>query len=106
MYNYVTRRVLDQIPFEMNEWQRVQLIIDRSKGKPEIEDFNSYIAQQLKGRLNPKTPLDIYHLRSHDTPGLQVADMFCWGIFQKYERGKTEWHDIFKEKILYDKPFL
>ena len=67
VYNYVTRRVLDQIPFEMNEWQRVQLIIDRSKGKPEIEDFNSYIAQQLKGRLNPKTPLDIYHLRSHDT---------------------------------------
>ena len=106
VYNYVTRRVLDQIPFEMNEWQRVQLIIDRSKGKPEIEDFNSYIGQQLKGRLNPKTPLDIYHLRSHDTPGLQVADMFCWGVFQKYERGKKEWYDIFKEKILYDKPFL
>lgn len=106
VYNYIARKVLDQIPFEKNNGDRVELILDKSMAKPEIEEFNSYIRHQLEGRLSPKIPLDIYHWLSHENLGLQVADLFCWGIFQKYERQNETWREIFTEKILLDEQFL
>lgn len=102
IYNYIARKVLDQIPFEKNNGDRVELILDKSMAKPEIEEFNSYIRRQLEGRLSPVIPLDIYHWLSHENYGLQAADLFSWGIFQKYERQNIEWHDVFMEKIRFD----
>ena len=106
VYNYISRRVLDKIPFEKNDGDRVELIIDRSMAKPEIAEFNSYIRRQLEGRLSPNTPLDIYHWLSHENFGLQAADLFCWGIFQKYERKNEEWFNVFAKKVLFDEQFL
>lgn len=51
-------------------------------------------------------PLDIYHWNSKDVAGLQAVDMFSLGIFQKYERRKHEWFNVFKEKIKYDSLYL
>lgn len=106
VYNYIARKVLDQIPFEKNNGDRVELILDKSMAKPEIAEFNSYIRRQLEGRLSPQIPLDIYHWLSHENFGLQAADLFCWGIFQKYERQNMVWRDIFTEKIRLDEQFL
>ncbi len=106
VYNYISRQVLNKIPFEKNGGDRVELIIDKSMSKPEIEEFNSYIRRELETRLSPNIPLDIYHKLSHENCGLQAADMFCWGIFQKYERKNNEWLDVFKEKVLFDEQFL
>lgn len=107
VYNYIAKKVLEQIPFEKNNKDRVQLIIDKSMGKPEIVEFNAYIRRQLEAKLNPKVPLDIYHWRSHENYGLQVADVFCWGIFKKYEAHKTEWYDIYaKDKVIFDDQYL
>ena len=106
VYNYISRRVLDKIPFEKNNGDRVELIIDKSMAKPEIAEFNSYIRRQLEGRLSPSTPLDIYHWLSHENYGLQAVDLFCWGIFQKYERQNKEWFNIFSEKVIFEEQFL
>lgn len=106
VYNYIARKVLDQIPFEKNNGDRVELILDKSMAKPEIAEFNSYIRRQLEGRISPNTPLDIYHWLSHENCGLQAADLFCWGIFQKYERQNIEWRNAFAEKIRFDEQFL
>lgn len=107
VYNYIARQVLDQIPFEKNNGDRVELIIDKSMAKPEIEEFNSYIRRQLEGWLSPHIPLDIYHWLSHENCGLQAADLFCWGIFQKYERQNMKWYDVFaKDKVRFDEQFL
>lgn len=107
VYNYISRKVLDQIPFEKNNIDRVELVLDKSMAKPEIIEFNSYVRRQLEGRLSPSVPLDIYHWLSHENYGLQAVDLFCWGIFQKYERKKTEWFDIFsKEKVKFDDQYL
>lgn len=106
VYNYVARLVLDQIPFEKNNNDRVEFILDRSMGKPEIEEFNTYIRRQLEGRLSPNIPLEISHSHSDEQPGIQVADMFAWGIFHKYEYGDKEWYSCFEEKIIFDKQFL
>lgn len=106
VYNFIARQVIDKIPFEKNHNDRVELIIDRSKSKPEIEEFNSYIRSQIQGRLDPNVTLDMYHWDSKQSAGLQAADMFCWGIFQKYERRNADWFETFKEKVKFEDLYL
>ncbi len=105
VYNYVARLVVDQIPFEKADGQ-VQLVVDRSKGKRQCWEFNEYIRTQLEGRLSPEVQLDILHGDSVKWPGLQWADLFAWGIFQKYERRNTEWFSVFEEKLRYERRYL
>jgi hypothetical protein len=106
VYNFIARKVMDKIPFEKANGIRIELILDKCKGKPEIEEFNRYIKTQLGARIEPKTPLDIYHRRSHEEYGLQACDLFCWGIFQKYERKNLKWFEIFENKVLFDDLYL
>lgn len=90
VYNFIARKVLDQIPFEKASDTRIELIVDRCKSRPEIKEFNTYVKKQLEARIDPNTPLDIYHWNSQETAGLQACDLFCWGVFQKYERKKED----------------
>ena len=105
LYNYVARLVLDQINLNSAQ-QRVMLFLDKSKSKPEIADFNSYIFRQLQGKLNPKIPLDIMHKLSHEMLGLQVVDLFAWGIFRKYEKQDEKWFTVFREKVAFSDVYL
>lgn len=105
VYNYLARRLLDTIRFE-NADTRVHLYIDKSKSKPEIADFNRYVERHIQGRLNPNVPLHILHEDSQKYPGLQVADMFCWGVFRKYERGETDWYSCYQKRMRLDELFL
>lgn len=106
VYNYIARQVIDKIPFEKASGIRIELILDKCKGKPEVEEFNSYIRRQLEARIDPNTPLDIYHWKSHENCGLQACDLFCWGVFQKYERKNSEWFDVYKKKVIFDEIYL
>ncbi len=106
VYNFIARKVLDQIPFELSGGTRIKLVVDKSKGKLGIREFNKYVEKQLGARIDPKTPLDIYHWDSQNTPGLQAADLFTWGIYQKYEKGKRDWFKLFEEKINFDDLYL
>lgn len=105
VYNFIARKVLDQIPFEKAS-SRVQVVIDKSKSKPEIVEFNNYIFQQLEARLDPKVSMNIDHLISHQDAVLQATDLFTWGVFQKYERKNEEWYQVFKKKALFDELYL
>jgi len=105
VYNYVARLVLDQIKFE-NAAVQVELIVDKSKGKWEIKEFNRYIETQLKARLDPKVPLNIRHENSTVFKGIQAADLFGWGIFRKYEKTDFSWFDLFKNKVRFDELYL
>lgn len=105
LYNYVARMVLDHIDLNSAQ-QRVMLILDKSKGKPEIADFNAYILRQLQGKLNLKISLDVMHKLSHEMAGLQVVDLFAWGIFRKYEKKDDEWFSVFRKKVAFDDVYL
>lgn len=105
VYNYVARLVLEKIRLE-NAKVRIELIVDKSKGKHEIKEFNQYIFQQLEARISPKVPLDIHHWDSGQNKGIQAVDMFCWGFFQKYERQNKKWCNIFAPKIKFDEIYL
>jgi len=100
-YNYLARLILDEIPFGHAQ-TRVSLIMDRRKTSREIMRFNRYIEKQLRNRLSPNVPLDISHMSSQESPGLQAVDMFCYGIFRKYERKTRCWWNIFQGKVVKD----
>jgi hypothetical protein len=105
IYNYISRLLLEKIPFD-DESVSFQFIIDKSKNRPEILDFNNYIRSQLEARINPGVPLDINHLVSCDNCGLQAVDMFSYGFFETYERKKKDWLNVFQDKIGYYTVYL
>ena len=105
IYNYIARLVLKQIDFN-NAEVNVNLILDKSKGKPEISEFNSYIFREIQAKLNPQIPLHISHALSHENLGLQAVDMFVWGIFRKYERKDLEWSRLFQNRVVFDDVYL
>jgi hypothetical protein len=49
---------------------------------------------------------ELYHERSHDNQGLQAVDLFCWGIFRKYETGDAEWYDMYRDAIAFETEYL
>jgi hypothetical protein len=105
VYNYIARLVTDRIPFEQADGQ-VQLVIDKSKGKKQCWEFNEYIRSQLEGRLALDVKVDFLHDSSEKWPGLQWADLFAWGIFQKHERKNCQWYDLFKDYIRFEEIYL
>lgn len=105
VYNYVARLVFDQV-FHIPPTERVEIIIDKSKTKRNVYEFNKYILRQIDSKVDPFVPLNISHNDSQNTLGLQAVDLFCWGIFRQYERKDVEWFNIFEEKVRYNKLYL
>lgn len=105
LYNFLARFILEKIDLS-NAAPAVTLVTDRCKNREEIQDFNSYVANQLEAMLPLNVPLNIYHERSHDNQGLQAVDLFCWGIFRKYEMGDSEWYDVYRDAIGFETEYL
>ena len=105
LYNFLARFLLQKVDLS-SPGNAVTLVIDKSKNKDEIADFNTYVANQLEALLPLEVPLNIYHERSHENAGLQAVDLFCWGIFRKYERNDHEWYRVFRSKITYETEYL
>jgi len=105
LYNYLARLILDQLPLE-NAVEAVNLVLDKRKNKKERREFNSYIARELVNRLPPDVRLRIIHEDSVNNHCLQATDVFCWGIFRKYERQDNRWYEVFQGKVRYDSVYL
>ncbi|MGH7453872.1 MAG: DUF3800 domain-containing protein, partial [bacterium] len=104
VYNFITYRVLKMMPLEQAT-NYIMLIVDRSKSKVEIREFNAYLFNQLEAQIPPQVPLIINHNYSHENKPLQAVDLFAWGILRKYETGDTKWYEIFREKIVYEQMY-
>ena len=100
VYNYISRLLLENVSLE-EEAISVDLVIDRSKHKPEILAFNDYIRSQLEARISPRVPFRISHYDSRENGGLQAADMFSYGVFEGYERKRWDWFELFKGKVAF-----
>ena len=105
LYNYVSRLLIDEVPLE-NATTNIRFILDKCKSKTEIRQFNSYILNQIEGRIDPTIHLRIEHLSDTNEKLLQAADLFPWGIFRRYERNDSEWYNIFKSKIAFNTCYL
>ena len=105
LYNFLSNFLIEKIDLS-NANPTVHMVVDKCKNKKEIEDFNHYLANQLEGRLPLNIPLVLSHEDSAANTGLQVVDLFCWGIFRKYEREDTEWYEQYKGKIAFETEYL
>jgi len=105
LYNYIARQVIDQIPFEHAK-TAIELVVDKSKNKKGVAHFNNYLLGQLQGRMDPRASLVIRHQYSHDDHGLSAADLFCWGIYRRWERTDEEWYAVYRDKVLVNETYL
>lgn len=80
--------------------------IDRSKGKYGREEFNRELRDQIEGKVALDIPLTIEHPFSERSKGIQLTDLFVWGMYRKYEKNDTAWYDIFKEKLHTEELFV
>jgi len=98
LYNYIASHVLNGIQLEEAN-NSVSLIVDKSKTRPEITQFNRYVKNALEGKIKPSVPFNINHMESHSSHGLQAIDLFCHGIFEKHERERNDWYETFSDRI-------
>lgn len=105
LYNFIAKKVLEKIPFEQAT-DSVQLVVDKCKGKRGMAEFNEYVQTHLEGRVAPKTPVNIHHRDSCQDTGLSAVDLFCWGIYRRYEKGDCEWYSVYQDKVLLDEQYL
>lgn len=98
LYNFISRKLLEKCPFRKAE-NKVILTVDKRKNKEGMKDFNQYLLTQLSALIPDNIPFEQYAEVSYAHKGLQAVDVFCWGIFRKYERGDLEWYNYFKSKI-------
>ena len=97
--------LLDKMDLSEADHQ-INLILDKSKSKPEIAEFNKYILWQLEGKIDPKVPLKIAHLDSCVDKCLNGVDLFAWGLFRKHEKKDEEWYNMYRGKIKHDMLYL
>lgn len=105
LYNYIARFLLEKVDLA-NAGDAVALVVDRCKNKDEIAAFNAYLANQLEALLPLDVPLNIHHEHSHENAGLQAVDLFCWGVFRKYEHGDYRWYREYGRHIAFETEYL
>lgn len=97
LYNRLANQLMQKaLPFHAGE--EIHLIVDRSKSRSEIQDFNAYTTNQLQGIMPLSTPMFIVHENSQRHSALQAVDLFCYGIARK-AYGDHAWHEMFKENV-------
>lgn len=100
LYNFLSRVLIEKMASILKDAKgKVELFVDKSKSIEEIKDFNHYLEHYLAAFSPLNAPLKIYHLRSNETYELQAVDLFCWGIFRKFEHQDIEWYDCYSDKI-------
>lgn len=105
LYIHMARFLLEKINFP-REIKRLDIYIDKSTGNEEAKEFNHYIQSYLRENIAKKTILNIYHVKSEESFGIQAVDLFCWGIARKYSHLENAWYDIFKHRIRFEGIYL
>lgn len=100
LYNILARFIIEKIPFSPS-LKEVTLIVDKSKNTREAQDFNRDIENNLQAFLPFNCRLYISHEHSHNNPGLQAVDMFCWGMARKFGEG-DEWFNAYRSFVAFD----
>jgi hypothetical protein len=102
VYRFITNLVLKELPMEQAT-ERVILTLDKSMRSSIIQEFNEQLIKQLESHIPPNVPVSINHSFSHEDKLLQAVDLFAWGLYRKYEVGDTEWYEVFKEKVAFER---
>ncbi len=102
VYRFITNLVLKKLPMEQAT-DRVILTLDKSMRSTVIQEFNEQLIKQVESHIPPNVPVSINHSFSHEDKLLQAVDLFAWGLYRKYEAGDTEWYEVFKENVAFER---
>ncbi|MDD2907548.1 MAG: DUF3800 domain-containing protein [Candidatus Gracilibacteria bacterium] len=100
LYNYFVKQLIDNVDFSEVQ-TKLTIVLDKSKNKEQIKDCNDYLIRNIEGILPLEVNIDIIHENSEVYKQLQIADVFCYGFYEKHNKNKTDWFDIFSEKVKY-----
>ena len=98
LYNEVAKRLFSQLD-SLDGMHNIDIIVDRSKNKREIIEFDKIITSAIGCRMSKNSVLSIKHRCSQEDLGLQAIDIFCSGIGRKYERADNTWCQKFADRI-------
>lgn len=98
LYDEVAKRVFSQVDL-FKTAHRVDIVIDRSKPKKDVLEFNRIVQAVIKSQLPKGAALTMRHAYSHEEAGLQAIDLFCAGIWRKHEKDDVVWYAEFSDKI-------
>jgi len=101
IYRFLIRSIIEQLPFDAPD-SRIQVAIDRSRYTGYQREFNASLQSDIEGRVPPWIPVFIDHQSSHDNKGVQMADVFCWGLLRKYRDADEEWYSVFQDRIAFE----
>jgi len=104
LYNFLSRFILEKVP--LSATHGIRLVVDKSKNSSEMKDFNGYLESQLEAMMPLESKLYINHERSQENAGLQAVDLFCWGVYRKYEHSDSEWYKVYKGGIAFETEYL
>ena len=101
LYNYFVKQIIDQIDLSFVN-HKLTIVLDKSKTKNQIKDCNDYLIRNIEAKVSLDVCIDILHEDSKSIKQLQIADVFCYGFFEKYNKSNLDWFNVYKEKIRYD----
>lgn len=101
LYNYFVKQLIDNVDFS-DVTSKITIVLDKSKNKEQIKDCNDYLIRNIETKLSLEIDINIIHEDSEVIKQLQLADVFCYWFYEKYNKKNTIWLDEFKEKIKYD----
>lgn len=99
LYDEIAKRVFSQLT-DIDSATHIDIVIDRSKNKGEIGEFDSAVIAAVRDRINKNAYLSIRHSSSQEELGLQAIDVFCSGLGRKYEKNDLVWYTEFSDKIM------
>ncbi|MCX7120861.1 MAG: DUF3800 domain-containing protein [Gammaproteobacteria bacterium] len=98
LYDEIAMSVFSQIT-DIDTALYIDIVIDKSKNKDEINEFDAAVKAAIEARIGRKATLTIRHRSSHEELGLQAVDVFCSGLGRKYEKSDLTWYTEFSDKI-------
>ena len=101
LYNYFVRLLIDQVDLS-SVVNRLTIVLDKSKNKEQIKDCNDYLIRNIESKVSLDIEIDILHEDSTVIKQLQLADIFCYWFFEKYNKKNTDWLNEFKDKVKFD----
>ena len=101
-YNFLAKLLIEKINFPP-VLKTVELMADRYRNKNDLKDFQKYLKNHIQFSM-PKLKISINETQKllDEIQEFQAVDLFCWGIYKKYNGKDKEWYNIFKEFIKFE----
>lgn len=91
----LVRKVLENVKHSNKQ---MTVILDRCKTTlNEVRRLNMQLDQVI--HRFPFRDVQIHHANSKREAGLQLVDLFSYGVYQKFECGKAEWYRVFQLRL-------